>query len=153
MRHQEASRVVHVTVPEAMARLRAVEEWPRFLHNLDSVTPAGPGRYVFRLVDQRAARDVSVVVSTDVKQHIIRWKALRGPAFFGSIRLVGKDTEYTVAKVEMTSHPATLSAALNDMVLASRQREDVDVEGLDRFLTGRGADEPGAAPAPVSSAQ
>lgn len=136
MRRQEASRVVSSPLPETMAKLRVVEQWPVFLSNVTAVTRTAHARYTFHVHDGRVERDTPVAVSIDARKHVIRWKSISGATFAGCLALSEADPGHTTVRLELTQYPATMGAMASEMLAPGRAAALLDLDALDHFLTG-----------------
>jgi hypothetical protein len=125
-----------------MAKLRVVENWQEFLHSVTGVTQTGHARYTFHLVDGRSERDAPVCVTVDPKKHVIRWKSVHGPTFAGCFGLTEVDPMHTRVRLELIQHPASVSAALGELLMPGSSRVLVDLDQLDRHLAVKPAADP-----------
>lgn len=87
MSAKRASATVPMATEDLFAWLCHVENWPRFMAELDEVEPLGHRRYRWSVRFAKHAREVDVVLSVDPHQHRIAWKHLHGAPFDGTIRL------------------------------------------------------------------
>jgi len=144
MTHQEASAVVSVPVDVIEEKLGDIESWPCFLVGVEKVRKTSFERYVFVVRDGRNTREVPVSVTTRPRRWA--WHSLSGPTFEGELRMTPVDTRRTRLVLKLTSDPSGFLACLTEMLAASRVTADVDLQKLERRLTGPDAGTTGPEP-------
>jgi hypothetical protein len=142
MRQQEATTIVSLPLATAERRLRDVESWPLFLHDIGSIRCTSHERYVFTLNEGRNRREIKMVVRLRYREHCFVWHPITGPAVRGQLKLTAVDAGHTAVRLRMSTLPGGVAANLAEMLMPGGSAAKIDLQRLERHLLHDFATEP-----------
>jgi uncharacterized membrane protein len=144
--HEEANTVMTVPLADLEAMLRQVETWPAFLPDLESTRTTSHRRYVFTVRQHSRSYDVPICLNVHPREHEVAWRALKGPAWNGILRLQPVDEKHTRVHLELTVHPRSFGAQIAEWISSHRAEAELALQRLSHVV------EDGQQPAAVRGA-
>jgi hypothetical protein len=126
----EAMAVVGLPLSVVETQLWDVTQWPTFLAGLTAATRSSHERYVFALRQGRREVDVPVAVRWQARDHRFTWRALEGPPWDGSLRLVAVNGRRTRVFLQRRAYPRSFLASLAELVGAGVVDPAADLQRL-----------------------
>jgi hypothetical protein len=108
----EVMAVVGLPLSVVETQLWDVDQWPTFLTGLVAVRRTSHERYVFTVRQGRRESDLLVAVRWQARDHRFTWRALEGPPWDGSLRLVAVNGRRTRVFLQRRAYPRSFAASV-----------------------------------------
>ncbi|MFN0284925.1 MAG: hypothetical protein ACKVZ6_23470 [Kineosporiaceae bacterium] len=126
----EAMAVVGLPLSVVETQLWDVAQWPTFLAGLVAVRRSSHERYVFTVRQGRRDSEVLVAVRWQARDHRFTWRALEGPPWDGSLRLVPINGRRTRVFLQRRAHPRSFVASLVELLGGGHADSALDLQRL-----------------------
>jgi hypothetical protein len=127
---EEAMAVVGLPLSVVETQLWDVTQWPGFLAGLAGARRTSHERYIFTLRQGRREQEVLVAVRWQARDHRFTWRALEGPPWDGSLRLVAINGRRTRIFLQRRAYPRSFVASLAELIGAGVADPALDLQHL-----------------------
>ena len=129
-----ATRTFGVDAEDVLAIVTDVTRLPEFLEGLDAVSPLGHRRWRWDARYCGRVRQVDVLVTVELKDNRVAWKALHRPAFDGELRVEPKGPGLCRVTLALQVEPRGFVEGFAEMAGLTGWMADRDLQRLAGLL-------------------